>query len=146
MDLSTLILCSVVFALVLLLLSLARRLSRLSFSLIPVQAKTRGHHWVYVEAFPAGKYCAVCETSTFHGGECDHCGVVVDDSCLRKADAAIACKSLAAKADSKSAHHWLHGNLPPGSLCSVCEELAGDGPGLQVSLTFQMFISSHDPE
>merc|ERR1711923_556708 len=30
-------------------------------------------------------------------------------------------------------HRWLAGNLPLDSVCSVCDEPAGDGPGLRDS-------------
>ena len=119
-----------IFTLFVFLFYLSRHLCKISFHLIPVPRHAKGHHWVYVPAFPAGKYCNVCETSSFHGGECDYCGIIADDGCLRRADESIACKQLACLGATMK-HHWVPGNLPPRSACHVCDAPAGDGPGLQ---------------
>ena len=62
--------------------------------------------------------------------------------CIRGVDRRVNCKTVsraktAAEAREKLAagyrpkHRWVNGNLPLDSLCSVCEEPAGDGPGLR---------------
>ncbi len=45
-----------------------------------------GHHWVFVRAFAAGAYCNVCSMAVFHGVQCDYCGVVAEQGCMRNAD------------------------------------------------------------
>uniref|UniRef100_A0A914V8P2 Phorbol-ester/DAG-type domain-containing protein n=1 Tax=Plectus sambesii TaxID=2011161 RepID=A0A914V8P2_9BILA len=99
---------------------------------VPVSDATKGHHWILVDAFKHGHYCNKCEMGTIRGAECDFCGIKVDNGCLKSANSSIPCKHLSNPSiDENLKHHWVHGNLPHHSVCSVCDELCGDGPGLR---------------
>lgn len=77
---------------------------------------------------------------------CDSCGICADEACMKKANKRINCKPVAISSVSMK-HHWVKGkecniikimlihtnglltcssgNLPPESVCSVCEHECG---------------------
>jgi hypothetical protein len=105
-------------------------------------------------------HCNACETFllTATGQCCSICGAAscANVKCVRTVDRKTSCKSVSrsksleeaeVKSSTPAKHKWLPGNLPLEvsmsctavmtkltllqSLCSVCEEPAGDGPGLR---------------
>ena len=89
-------------------------------------------------------HCNACETFllTATGQCCSVCGAASCASvkCIRTVDRKTPCKAMSRaksfeeaqnKSKSPSKHKWLVGNLPLESLCCVCDEPAGDGPGLR---------------
>ena len=89
-------------------------------------------------------HCNACEAFllTATGQCCAVCGAASCASvkCIRTVDRKTPCKAMSRaksfeeaqnKAKVPSKHKWLVGNLPLESLCCVCEEPAGDGPGLR---------------
>lgn len=77
------------------------------------------------------------------GMRCDSCGVCACESCMKRADRKLKCKSVSLDSISMR-HHWVKGrngsvliikqfnfqpffsgNLPPESVCHVCEDECG---------------------
>jgi len=135
----------------LLVLALMFLLSKLLKEPVPavrIRDNRNGHRWLYTGRstqlinFPL--HCNACETFllTATGQCCAVCGAASCASvkCIRTVDRKTPCKAMSRaksfeeaqnKAKVPSKHKWLVGNLPLESLCCVCEEPAGDGPGLR---------------
>jgi len=135
----------------LLVLALMFLLSKLLTEPAPavrIRDNKNGHRWLYTGRstqlinFPL--HCNACETFllTATGQCCSICGAAscANVKCIRTVDRKTNCKSVSRsktgeeatlKASSKVKHKWLPGNLPLESVCCVCEEPAGDGPGLR---------------
>jgi len=112
---------------------------------VHIRDNKNGHRWSYTDFvinFPL--HCNACETFllTATGQCCTVCGAAACTSakCIRTVDRKVTCKSVSRcrsleEARVKSAkpprHRWLAGNLPLDSVCSVCDDPAGDGPGLR---------------
>ncbi|CAG0903274.1 unnamed protein product, partial [Cyprideis torosa] len=76
-------------------------------------------------------YCSICGSLFLSRGFfCHACGVAAEGSCLKKANRNLPCKAVSAPVDSPLKHHWTKGNLPLDSVCDVCDEDCGNGPGL----------------
>ncbi|MGH0130662.1 UNVERIFIED_CONTAM: hypothetical protein FKN15_063128 [Acipenser sinensis] len=87
--------------------------------------KSKKHGWRYRDLFSKPTCCCVCSQHILQGAFCHCCGVCVDEACLRKADASLACKEVmrAAQRDGSLPHHWVRGNVP---LCIWCQSTVHD--------------------
>lgn len=91
---------------------------------------TKGHAWCYIATFDNVTYCSICEMLLTAGGMlCDCCGICINSECKKKADRRLKCKQVSCDSLSMK-HHWIKGNLPPGSICHVCDQECGAGNGL----------------
>jgi len=112
---------------------------------VRIRDNKNGHRWSYTDFvinFPL--HCNACETFllTATGQCCTVCGAAACTSarCIRTVDRKVSCKSVSrcksleeakVKSAQSAKHRWLAGNLPLDSTCSVCDDPAGDGPGLR---------------
>ena len=112
---------------------------------VRIRDNKNGHRWSYTDFvinFPL--HCNACETFllTATGQCCTVCSAAACTSakCIRTVDRKVSCKSVSRcksveeakkKCSQPTKHRWLAGNLPLDSVCCVCEEPAGDGPGLR---------------
>lgn len=113
---------------------------------------TRSSHiWHHIDILSHSAYCNVCEGIIVDGVFCDSCGICADSSCHAMANSKIPCKSLSvipARMNTRSSsnlnltnvnqtpsingtrlsfkHHWIRGNVPVHSTCTVCSEECGD--------------------
>lgn len=102
------------------------------------------HRWLSSHLVTSPLHCNSCSslllTATAHC--CTVCGAAscATSLCVRNCDRKTPCKTVSRarseeeakdKASSPPRHRWIQGNLSLGSLCCVCEEPAGDGPGLR---------------
>jgi len=110
-----------------------------------IRDNKNGHRWSFnkfVIDFPL--HCNACETFLFTatGQCCIVCGAAAcaNNKCIRTVDRRTSCKSVSrsrtveeaeAKLSAERRHRWVLGNLPLDSICYVCEDPAGDGPGLK---------------
>lgn len=116
----------------------------------------KGHLWHHIDILSHSAYCVICEGIIVNGLFCDSCGICADSSCQRKANVQHACKSVSlpilsarttrsqtnAARDGQSSsrppspdqfvfkHHWIRGNLPLQSSCTVCQEECTDAGAL----------------
>ncbi|XP_067128427.1 diacylglycerol kinase epsilon isoform X2 [Centruroides vittatus] len=91
---------------------------------IPARDISKGHSWCVIDIFSQTAYCIICKSLIVDGWYCDSCGVYADQSCFKKADKSVYCKSLSGVGNSMK-HHWVKGNLKSGSICDVCETNCG---------------------
>jgi len=131
--------------LVLLLILLLSKLLTEPPTSLNIRENRNGHRWSlnkFVIDFPL--HCNACETFLFTatGQCCIVCGAAActNAKCIRNVDRKTSCKSVSRaktmeEAENKNLldrkHRLMEGNLPLDSICSVCEEPAGDGPGLK---------------
>jgi len=134
--------------LVLLLMFLVSKLVVEPPPAVRIRSNNNGHRWMYTGRstqlinFPL--HCNSCETFllTAAGQCCSVCGAAscATVKCIRTVDRKTPCKAVSraksleeatAKADLPTRHKLLVGNLPLESVCCVCDEAAGDGPGLR---------------
>jgi len=110
-----------------------------------IRENRNGHRWSlkkFVIDFPL--HCNACETFLFTatGQCCIVCGAAAcaNAKCIRNVDRRISCKSVSrcktmddakSKSLTERKHRWMEGNLALDSICSICDEPAGDGPGLK---------------
>jgi len=110
-----------------------------------IRDNKNGHRWSlnkFVIDFPL--HCNACETFLFTatGQCCIVCGAAscANNKCIRTVDRKTSCKSVSRsrtieeaeqKLETDRKHRWVLGNLPLDSICYVCEDPAGDGPGLK---------------
>eukprot|EP00088_Acartia_fossae_P033864 TRINITY_DN34740_c0_g1_i2.p1 TRINITY_DN34740_c0_g1~~TRINITY_DN34740_c0_g1_i2.p1 ORF type:complete len:537 (+),score=42.44 TRINITY_DN34740_c0_g1_i2:89-1699(+) len=110
-----------------------------------IRDNKNGHRWSlnkFVIDFPL--HCNACETFLFTatGQCCIVCGAAscANNKCVRTVDRKTTCKSVSrsktaeearTKLSAERKHRWVLGNLPLDSICCVCEDPAGDGPGLK---------------
>ncbi|CAH1795394.1 unnamed protein product [Owenia fusiformis] len=91
---------------------------------VPARDISKGHRWCKTEMFTQPTYCSVSKEHIIQGAYCDSCGICVDDGAVRVANRHIPCKVLSNKSDILK-HHWVKGNLPLCSTCTVCQEECG---------------------
>jgi len=110
-----------------------------------IRDNRNGHRWSlnkFVIDFPL--HCNACETFLFTatGQCCIVCGAAACTStkCIRNVDRKVTCKTVSRSKSVEEAiikvagerkHRWMEGNLSLDSICDVCEDPAGDGPGLK---------------
>ncbi|XP_029456556.1 diacylglycerol kinase epsilon [Rhinatrema bivittatum] len=91
------------------------------------------HGWQYTDLFSKPTYCCVCTQHILQGAFCECCGVCSDEGCLRRADRRFTCKEIMRRSDwqrGPMAHHWIRGNVPLCSYCTVCKQQTGTQPKL----------------
>lgn len=138
----------------LLVLALMLLLSKLLAETPPavrIRDSKHGHRWsqgASSDSVLLPLHCNGCETFLLtSGGQavCVVCGVAActNTKCIRTVDRKVTCKSVSRaksleeakqkveQAEGKNNHRWIQGNLPLDAVCNVCEETAGDGPGLR---------------
>ncbi|EFX86572.1 hypothetical protein DAPPUDRAFT_312909 [Daphnia pulex] len=98
------------------------RVWRRKVNYVKVHDFSKGHSWCSVSDVELAVHCSVCEHVLLGGGmRCDSCGVCADEGCMHKADKRLKCKQVSIDTISMK-HQWVKGNLPPESICHVCEE------------------------
>jgi len=106
-------------------LELIFRVWRRRIHYLKVHDFRKGHTWCSIADFDDPSHCSVCEKILLAGGMlCDSCGICVDSVCMKKANKKINCKPVSLESTSMK-HHWVKGNLPPESICHVCETYCG---------------------
>jgi len=131
--------------LVLLLMYLLSKFLTEPTTFLNIRENRNGHRWSlkkFVIDFPL--HCNACETFLFTatGQCCIVCGAAActNAKCIRNVDRRISCKSVSrcktmddakSKSLTERKHRWMEGNLALDSICSICDEPAGDGPGLK---------------
>ncbi|EDO48435.1 predicted protein [Nematostella vectensis] len=90
----------------------------------------KGHHWFFTEFLDKPSYCNACENALVRGLHCENCTLSVHDECLETANEVFTCKALVLSRRSSLKHHYIRGNLPLCSYCSVCGCLCGTAPRL----------------
>jgi len=127
-------------------------LTKLLVSSVPsvrLRDNKNGHRWntgqgSLLSCAPA-LHCNSCENllvASLGQAVCLLCGATACavSKCIRTVDRKISCKAVSKaknveearlKTEKGSKHKWLAGNLPSDAICSVCEEPAGDGPGIR---------------
>ena len=90
----------------------------------------KGHRWFLTDFLDKPTYCNECEAPVVRGGFCESCGVCVHEECIPNALKTLACKVLVLSKNSVMKHHWVKGNLPLCSVCSVCSFHCGTEPRL----------------
>lgn len=108
---------------VFILMQLYRRYRRMHYDVL-VRDISKGHRWVMVDIFPETSYCNIGDYPIKHGARCDSCGICVDDHNMKEANKTIQCKPSAVKGEITN-HHWVRGNIPLYSDCSVCGQSCG---------------------
>ena len=112
---------------------------------VRIRDNSKGHRWSYTDFvinFPL--HCNSCETFllTSTGQCCTVCAAASCSTakCIRSVDRKVSCKAVSrcksieeakAKSVQRPKHRWVEGNLPLDSVCEVCDESAGVGPGLR---------------
>ena len=96
---------------------------------IPARDISKGHRWCMSDLFHQPTYCSISENHIIHGAYCDSCGICVEDRYVKEANKKLKCKDLSNRCESQR-HHWIRGNLPLCSKCTVCGEDCGDSPHL----------------
>lgn len=114
---------------ILVLITRFYRKYRLRHYEVPVYDIHKGHRFYMVDMFTTPTYCNVEHVHIVHGAQCDSCGICVDDHAMKEANNRIPCKPSSAK-EEQLQHHWVQGNLPLCSSCSVCGEECGALPEL----------------
>lgn len=92
-----------------------------------------GHYWTPMDFSEHAYFCTNCKEHMARGYECDNCLLKVHDvSCLRAISSKLLCKvnPTTYKKDLFN-HHWIPGNLGADEFCLVCDELCGEGVGVQ---------------
>jgi len=132
--------------LVLLFMKLISKLFASPPTCLNIKDNRNGHRWSlnqFVIDFPL--HCNACETFLFTatGQCCIVCGAAActNSKCIRQVDRKQTCKSVSRSRSVEEArtklevggrkHRWMTGNLALDSICEVCDEVAGDGPGLK---------------
>ena len=95
-----------------------------------VRDPRKGHHWVHSDFIIKPTYCNICETSLVRGVFCDTCWICVHDECEDDGNKRLACKVMSLTERASMRHHWIKGNLPLCSKCSVCNNPSGIEPSL----------------
>ena len=96
---------------------------------VPARDVSKGHRWCTTDLFSQPTYCNISGGHIIAGAFCDLCGICVEERHMKAADKQLRCKALA-DMSSLHRHHWVRGNLPLLSVCSVCEGPCGDLPQL----------------
>ncbi len=128
MALLYLLLLVTVFVITFLITRVCRRLRQRHYE-VPARDVSKGHRWCMTDIFPQPTYCSISEDHILHGAFCDSCGICVEDRNVRAANRVLPCKALA-NTSQELTHHWVLGNLPLCSKCSVCDEDCGNLPQL----------------
>lgn len=128
MDWLFLLVMFVFFTIMILVTRFCRRLRQRHYDVTVTNYK-KGHRWCMADVFAQSTYCNVSERRIVEGAYCDSCGVRVDDDYMQDANKMLPCKELASDLVDMR-HHWIKGNLSPGSQCRVCNETCGDLPQL----------------
>ena len=112
-------------------LCFTRRRRRTAETELRARDPTKGHRWTLAEFICRPTYCSVCENSLIFGAYCDSCLICTHDRCASVANAQFACKALTLSPGRTSMrHHFVKGNLPLGSRCSLCGRGCGAEPRL----------------
>jgi len=90
----------------------------------------KGHHWSFTEFLAKPSYCNVCESHLVRGEHCENCELSVHEECMDQANKRFACKALVLSRRAHIQHHWIRGNLPLCSYCSICGCPCGIEPRL----------------
>ncbi|NP_001087580.1 diacylglycerol kinase epsilon S homeolog [Xenopus laevis] len=91
--------------------------------------RTGKHGWQDTGLFGKPTYCSVCGQHILRGVYCRSCGLCADGACVRRANRRFPCKEIVLRAEGRG-HHWVRGNVPLCSLCSVCGQQCGCQPKL----------------
>jgi len=116
---------------------------------VTLRDNKNGHRWHHgpslLHSSALTLHCNSCENlliDQLGQAVCMLCGATACavSKCIRTVDRKISCKAVSkarnveeanVKSEKGSKHKWLAGNLPSDAICSVCEEPAGDGPGIR---------------
>ena len=90
----------------------------------------KGHQWYFTEFLDKPTYCNSCQSTLVRGFYCESCIVCVHENCIEDATNRFACKVLVLSKSNVMKHHWVKGNLPLCSVCSVCGFQCGSEPKL----------------
>lgn len=90
----------------------------------------KGHHWFLTEFLVKPSYCNVCEGALVRGAHCENCDISVHEECVDEGNKRFTCKALVLSKRAHIHHHWIRGNLPLCSYCSVCGCACGVEPRL----------------
>ena len=90
----------------------------------------KGHQWHFTEFLDKPTYCNCCESTLVRGYYCETCIVCVHIGCVENASKRFACKVIVLSKMNPTKHHWVRGNLPLCSVCSVCGFHCGSEPKL----------------
>ncbi|KAG8446579.1 hypothetical protein GDO86_014145 [Hymenochirus boettgeri] len=91
--------------------------------------RTGKHGWQDTDLFGKPTYCSVCGLHILQGVYCSLCGICADGSCIKKANKRFPCKEIAMRVEGRG-HHWVRGNVPLCSLCTICGLQCGTQPRL----------------
>jgi len=125
------ILCSLFFILICFIVTKISKRQKIKHAEFRVRDPRKGHHWVHSDFLIHPVYCNSCELPVVRGVFCDTCWLCVHDECESNGNTKFACKVMSLSSERASMHHhWMKGNFPLCSNCTVCSLPCGVEPRL----------------